>query len=80
MTKKERENYGNLLQEHDLRFYKDDVWTRALMKLFPYRNAHFASIANLKYINTENLHIGANFIGSGRQDFIVKHSNKFYFH
>lgn len=80
MTKKERENYGALLKEHDLRFYKDDVWTTALMKLIPYRSSHFASISSLKYIDTTNVHVGANFIGCGRQDFMVKYQNSFYFH
>lgn len=50
------------------------------MRLIPYRNTHYANIKNLNFIDTSDLYVSAAFIGSGRQDFIVKHKNHFYFH
>jgi hypothetical protein len=50
------------------------------MKLIPYREPHYANVVNLKHIKTDSLYVAANFIGSGRQDFVVGHGNKFYFH
>lgn len=80
MNRKEKEKYVKLYNEHQSRFYKDEVWTSALMKLIPYREPHLACVANLKYVKTESLYLGANFIGSGKQDFMIQHGNKFYFH
>jgi hypothetical protein len=50
------------------------------MSIIPYKDPHFASIQNIKYINTDMLHIAANFVSSGKQEFVVQHGSSFYFH
>ena len=65
-NKREREAYSKLLEEHRNRFGKDEVWTDALMRMIRYKDPHFASISNLKFIDTKDLYVTANFIGCGR--------------
>ncbi len=65
-NKKERDAYSQLLEEHRNRFAKDEVWTYALMKMIRYKDPHFASLSNLKFIDSKDLYVAANFIGCGR--------------
>lgn len=65
-NKKERDAYSQLLEEHRNRFAKDEIWTYALMKMIRYKDPHFASLSNLKFIDSKDLYVSANFIGCGR--------------
>lgn len=56
------------------------VWTEAVRKLIPYKQPHFASVEKLKYISTTDLYLAVGFVGFGRQDYMVQHGSKFYFH
>ena len=41
------------------------------MRILTYKEPHFASVSNIKYIDTKMLHFAAGFLSSGRQDYMV---------
>ena len=53
MQSAEREKYIGLIENYRTRFYKDEFWVNALMKLNQYKEPHFSLLKNLKYVDNK---------------------------
>ena len=79
-SKRERKVYADLVEAHRTRHCREEFWTRALSEMVAYNEPHFASVTNIKQVPVEDLFVTANFVGLGKQDYMVQHKDKFYFH
>ena len=80
MNRKEKLLYSQLLEKHRTRHFKHNVWIEALMKMIVYKAPHYVGAQHLKKVNPESLYIGANFVSSGRQDYMIQYRGRLYFH
>jgi hypothetical protein len=71
LTRLERKHYQNFLDQWRMRHHRDEVWTAILKRLIAYKNPHYTSVTSLRHIDTSELYMCANFVGSGRQDYVV---------
>jgi uncharacterized protein (DUF2236 family) len=80
MNPKEQAIFNQMRLKFRDSFKQQKVWAEAIKNILSYSRPHFTFLTSLQGVNPMNLFVGANFISSGRQDFMVQYNNEYYFH
>ena len=80
MDRREGQLHKKRLDECLDNYLRPENWTKAIQKLLVYNQPHCTALSLLKIAESKNLFVGASFVKCGKQDYVIQHGAKFYFH